>query len=95
MLNIIAYAIYPTIHIALSASTFMTIAISHERYLAVKYPIKYTEDMRTPMVLTRRLRNYTIIVFLTSVIYNLTYFFEVVYLLYIFGGFASARACTW
>ena len=77
MLNIIAYAIYPTIHIALSASTFMTIAISHERYLAVKYPIKYTEDMRTPHVLTRRLRNYTIIVFFSSVIYNLTYFFEV------------------
>ena len=77
LLYIIAYGIYPLIHVALSASTFMTIAISHERYQAVKYPIKYTEDMRAPQVLTRRLWVYTIIVILLSVIYNLTYFFEV------------------
>lgn len=77
MLYIIAYIIYPFVHVALSASTFMTIAISHERYLAVKYPIKYTEDMRVPHVLTRRLWTYTITVILVSVIYNLTYFLEV------------------
>ena len=77
LLYMIAYGIYPLIHIALSASTFMTIAISHERYKAVKYPIKYTEDMRAPQVLTRRLWIYTIIVILFSVVYNLTYFFEV------------------
>ena len=76
LLYLIAYGIYPLIHVALSASTFMTIAMSHERYRAVKYPVKYGEDMRAPNVMTRRLLIYTITVIVLSVIYNLTYFFE-------------------
>ena len=76
LLYLISYGIYPLIHVALSASTFMTIAMSHERYQAVKYPVKYGEDMRAPHVLTRRLWMYTITVISLSVIYNLTYFFE-------------------
>ena len=75
-LYLIAYGIYPLVHVAISASTFMTIAMSHERYQAVKYPVKYGEDMRAPNVMTRRLLIYTITVIFLSVIYNLTYFFE-------------------
>ena len=74
LLYIIAYGIYPLIHIVLSASTFMTIAISHERYRAVKFPIQYTEDMKVPQVVTRRLFMYTFTVILLSVVYNLSYF---------------------
>ena len=76
LLYIIAYGIYPLIHIALSASTFMTIAISHERYRAVKFPVRYTEDMKAPQVVTRRVLMYTITVILLSVVYNFSYFFE-------------------
>ena len=71
LLYLIAYGIYPLVHVALSASTFMTIAMSHERYQAVKYPVKYGEDMRAPNVMTRRLLTYTITVIVVSVIYNL------------------------
>ena len=76
LLYIIAYGIYPLIHVALSASTFMTIAISHERYRAVKFPIRYTEEMKAPHVVTRRLFLYTITVIFLSVVYNFSYFFE-------------------
>ena len=53
ILEMVPYISYPLTHIAISASTFMTIAIAHERYIAVKYPLKYSEDMKSPNVLQR------------------------------------------
>ena len=70
------YLSYPLKHIAISASTFMTIAISHERYMAVKYPFKYAEDMKISKVIKRRLRVYMLIVIIVSVLLNVTYFLE-------------------
>ena len=70
------YLSYPLTHIAISASTFMTIAIAHERYMAVKYPLKFAEDMKIPSVVKRRLRVYMLIVIMVSVTLNLTYFLE-------------------
>ena len=76
IIELVPYFSYPATHIAISASTFMTLAIAHERYLAVKYPLKYSEDMKTPKILARRLRIYMIMVLLISITFNLPYFFE-------------------
>ena len=68
------YFSYPSTQIAISASTFMTVAIAHERYLAVRDPLKYSQLMKTPNVQCQRLRIYLVIVIVISVLFNVPHF---------------------
>ena len=70
------YFSYPSALIAISASTFMTVAIAHERYFAVRDPLKYSQYMKTPGVQARRLRIYLATVIAISVLFNVPHFLE-------------------
>ena len=76
IIEMVPYFSYPSTHIAISASTFMTVAIAYERYLAVRHPLKYSEDMKIPKLFARRLRRYMFVVVLLSITFNLSYFLE-------------------
>ena len=52
------YFSMPSTQIAISASTFMTVAIAYERFLAVQDPLKYSQHMKTPKVQERRMMLY-------------------------------------
>ena len=62
IIHMVPYFSYPSTHIAITASTCMTVAIAHERYLAVQYPLKYSEGMKSTKSSTTRLRIYLLIV---------------------------------
>ena len=76
ILEMIPYFSYPFSHISISASTFMTIAISHERYLAIKDPFKYREANKHPKVQNNRLKMYLLSVILISVVFNSPHFLD-------------------
>ena len=81
VIHMVPYFSYPSTHIAITASTFMTVAIAHERYLAVKYPLKYSEGMKSPKATTHRLRLYLVFVSLIAIGINIPHFMdlEVIY----------------
>jgi hypothetical protein len=70
------YFSIPSTQIAISASTFMTVAIAYERYLAVKDPLKYSQHMKTPKLQEKRLMLYLFIVLVLSVLINSPHFSE-------------------
>ena len=76
IIHMVPYFSYPSTHIAITASTFMTVAIAHERYLAVRYPMKYSEGMKSIKATTNRLRMYLAIVFCISVGINIPHFMD-------------------
>ena len=76
ILHMFPYFSYPSTQIAITASTFMTVAIAHERYLAVRDPMKYSQYMKTPHAQVRRLRLYLFIVIVISVAFNIPHFIE-------------------
>ena len=76
IMHMFPYFSYPLPLIAITASTFMTVAIAHERYLAVRDPLKYSQHMKTPKLQGQRLRLYLFIVILISVAFNFPHFIE-------------------
>ena len=76
ILHMMPYFSYPSTHIAITASTFMTVAIAHERYLAVQHPLKYSEGMKSAKSTTNRLRIYLILVILISFGINIPHFMD-------------------
>ena len=76
ILQMVPYFSYPFTHMSISASTFMTIAISHERYRAIKDPFKYRQDKNAPGVQNYRLKMYLFIVLFISVAFNIPYFMD-------------------
>ena len=76
IIYMVPYFSYPSTHIAITASTFMTVAIAHERYLAVQYPLKYSEGMKSTKATTNRLRIYFIIVIMISLGINIPHFMD-------------------
>ena len=76
VLNLFPYISMPFALIAITASTFMTVAIAHERYIAVKAPMKYSQYMKTPSLQAFRLKIYITIVLVLSVAVNAPHFFE-------------------
>ena len=82
IMHMVPYFSYPSTHIAITASTFMTVAIAHERYLAVQHPLKYSEGMKSAKSTTNRLRMYLILVILISFGINIPHFIdlEVIYI---------------
>ena len=76
VLSMFPYFSVPFVQIAITVSTFMTVAIAHERYLAVRAPLKYRQYMKIPKLQTQRLRLYLFIVIITSVAINVPHFME-------------------
>ena len=76
IIHMVPYFSYPSTQIAITASTFMTVAIAHERYLAIRDPLKYSADMKTPNVQRNRLRRYQVLVLLVSVVINFPHFLD-------------------
>ena len=68
---------YPLLFISLSASIFMTVGVSHERYAAVKNPILHRQHMQSAKFRRRKLLAYVLTVCILAVIFNLPKFYEV------------------
>ena len=75
-MHMFPYFSIPSTQIAISASTFMTVAIAYERYLAVKDPLKYSQHMKTPKHQEKRLIFYLFIVLVLSILINSPHFCE-------------------
>ena len=68
---------YPLLFISLSASIFMTVGVSHERYAAVKKPILHRQYMQSAKFRRKKLLAYILTVCILAIIFNLPKFYEV------------------
>ena len=68
------YFTFPFGSIAQSASTFMTVTLAHERYVAVRDPMKYNQSNLNPRSQTLRVLMYGLPVMVFSVAYNIPFF---------------------
>ena len=71
------YFMHPLKHISLSASIFMTTAISYERSLAVATPIQYRLAMRSSKRRRLKLLMYISTVIVSSILFNIPKFMEI------------------
>ena len=71
---LLPYFTFPAIHIASTASTIMTVALAHERYLAVQAPIVYSQMLRRASAQRRRLAMHVLPVLLFAVFFNMPTF---------------------
>jgi hypothetical protein len=55
----------------MTASVFMTVGMALERYVAVHYPIDYSQAMNSPQACKRRLLKYVVPVIVLSILVNL------------------------
>ena len=65
---------YPVVHIATTASTIMTVALAHERYLAVQAPIVYSQMLKRSSAQRRRLAMHVLPVLLFAICFNMPIF---------------------
>ena len=65
---------YPVVHIATTASTIMTVALAHERYLAVQAPIVYSQMLKRSSAQRRRLAMHVLPVLLFAICFNMPTF---------------------
>lgn len=70
------YLFYPLLSIAVTGSVFMTVAIAFERYIAVHYPIDYSQAINSPEACRRRLLKYVGPVVIVSILINIPKFLE-------------------
>ena len=70
------YLIYPIRSCALSASTFMTVGIAHERYVAIKYPIYHRQIMAIEKFRRTKLMKYILSTAIWAIIFNIPTFFD-------------------
>lgn len=71
------YFLYPLHMIAMTGSILMTVAIALERYVAVHYPINYSQAMNDVGALRGRMMKYLVPVVTLSILMNVTKFFEI------------------
>ena len=71
---LLPYFTYPAVHIASTASAVMTVALAHERYLAVQAPIVYSQMLRRASAQRRRLAMHVLPVLLFAILFNLPTF---------------------
>ena len=71
---IFPYFTFPFGSIAQSASTFMTVTLAHERYVAVRDPMKYNQSNLNPKTQMLRALMYAIPVMVFSIVYNIPFF---------------------
>ncbi len=70
------YLLYPFNQIAITASIFLTVAIALERFIAVHYPLNYSQAMHEANALTKRIVKYVASVSFLAVLFTATRFFE-------------------
>ena len=68
--------VYPLKNISMTASIFMTVAIAHERYTAIREPVRYRRMMLDSNIRRRHFFKYLFLIILASVIFNIPKFFE-------------------
>ena len=56
--HLFPYFLYPCLSIAVTASVYMTVGIAFERYIAVHYPIDYSQAINSPEA-CKQVRTYT------------------------------------
>ena len=71
---IFPYFTFPFGAISQSASTFMTVTLAHERYVAVRDPMKYNQSNLNPKTQSLRAMMYAIPVIVFSILYNVPFF---------------------
>ena len=73
---LVPHFLYPMASVSLSGSIFMTIGVAHERYVAIKSPIKHRQSMRSTKARRHRLVKYVVLVVLCSFAVNVPKFLE-------------------
>ena len=68
---------YPLMFVSLSASIFMTVAVAHERYVAIKKPIQHRQSMRSSKFQRQKSSVYILMVILLAFGFNVPKFLEV------------------
>ena len=67
---------YPMSSIILTMSIYLTVAMAHERYIAIKNPLSHQRDMMSSKYRRRMLFKYLFFIVLCAVGFNFTKFFE-------------------
>ncbi|TRY80550.1 hypothetical protein TCAL_10965, partial [Tigriopus californicus] len=70
------YFLYPVQSIAMTGSILLTVTIALERYVAVHYPINYSQSLNGGNALRSRMAKYLTPVAFCSILFNVTKFFE-------------------
>ena len=70
------YFTYPFNNIALTASIFGTIAISHDRFIGIKHPIRQRQKLKVPCERRKHLMKYLSPMIFLAVLINVPTFFE-------------------
>lgn len=68
---------YPVWSISLTLSIFLTVGVTHERYIAIKYPIIHRQRMRSAKYRRFNLLKYIVCVMLCAALFNVPKFFEI------------------
>ena len=66
----------PMYYITLTLSIFLTVAISHERYVAIQYPIVHNQKMKSAKTRRISLLKYITVIMFLAVIFHVPKFFE-------------------
>ena len=67
---------HPLLYITLTLSIFLTVAISHERFIAIKYPIVHNQKMKSAKSRRISLLKYLIGIMFITIVFHLPKFFE-------------------
>ena len=70
------YFFHPFRNITLTSSIFMTVAIAHERYRAIRYPLIHRQTRSSGRYRRMVLTKYTLLVLLLATLINIPKFFE-------------------
>ena len=68
--------IHPMYYIMLTLSIFFTVAISHERFIAIQYPIIHNQKMKSAKSRRISLLVYIVFIILVTILFHLPKFFE-------------------
>ena len=70
------FFLYPTKEVTLTASIFLTVAISHERYIAIQKPIIHRQLMKSSKSRWLLLMKYIIPIIIASILINVPHFLK-------------------
>ena len=68
--------IHPVHYITITLSIFLTISISHERFIAIQYPIAHSQKMKSTRSRRINLMLYLVVIILLTIVFHLPKFFE-------------------
>ena len=68
---------YPMQHMTITSSIFMTLGITHERYVAIKYPLIHRQRMISAKYRRISLMKYITVALFCAFAFNIPTFFEV------------------